>query len=455
MIYHQIKQQLLCISQSDARGFRWDEAVIHWAMTVQFYGGKLVIDTIRGKSTEGQGSHGHLPLNISDWNIFIPADSTLRSYLPYVNPYAGITDERVTCGFACDEIEIRKGLVYRNGGLIGLADFVPEKDVQDLRGKPISSIRAKLSSHVVQIFLTSTDGVTCLPLGFLPSCGMDGTRMTKLVKHWSKILRQNINAPVELLWGSTDGFKTNHDFVEKMKKESHTYLHFFDYIHILKNIRNTICNHYVKTPDCPDGFHMTDLVTLREIRNDIQKLLPKEPNPKDKMEMKNIEQLLKEDFLTVLGRETSPALKGLHKYFSHMSLFFKIFDDNDLKVELKKIYIAQVKLYFNNLQEYTNQYRLGNNLYFQIVTTLDYLLHLWTIVSPENVLTSCLGTNVCENFFSLVRRKVRYPSLWDYACYYARAKMEHIKLNADDNLNRIAKDILAKNTITNKICIIQ
>eukprot|EP00733_Pompholyxophrys_punicea_P000690 Pompholyxophrys_punicea_v1_NODE_233_length_2631_cov_11.916149.p1 type:complete len:493 gc:universal NODE_233_length_2631_cov_11.916149:347-1825(+) len=325
-----------------------------------------------------------------------------------------------------------------------MTEFIAEKDSQKLKHQPISVIRAKLATHVVQIFLTSTDGITCLPLGFLRSSGINGVKMAQLVKHWSNILSSNVNAPVELLWGSTDGFKSNHEFVEKMKKFDSRYLHFFDYVHILKNVRNTICNHFVKSPDCPDGFHMTDLVNLREQRQDIYRLLPKEPNPKDKMEMKNVEQLLTREFLDVLEKESSPSLKGLHVYLSHMALFFNIFDDNNLSWKCKQANILKVKDYFTNIQNYTKQFRLGNNLYFQIMTTLHSLETIWSFIGFENVMTSCLGTNVCENFFSLVRRKVRYPSLWDYGCYYARAKMEHVKLNADDNLNRSPKRHVSK-----------
>ena len=40
--------------QSDVRAFRWDPVIIHWAMTLQYHGGEMVIDAIRGKSTQGK-----------------------------------------------------------------------------------------------------------------------------------------------------------------------------------------------------------------------------------------------------------------------------------------------------------------------------------------------------------------------------------------------------------------
>jgi len=118
-LYKLIQQQLLCLDIGDSRGFRWDRDIILWAMTIQFHGGKLVIDRIRGKGNEGQGNHGHLEVDLNGWNLFIPANSTLRSYLPHVNCYQGIEDRVIadiksavksanrTGGISFDEIEIK------------------------------------------------------------------------------------------------------------------------------------------------------------------------------------------------------------------------------------------------------------------------------------------------------------------------------------------------------------
>ena len=45
------------------------------------------------------------------------------------------------------------------------------------------------------------------------------------------------------------------------------------------------------------------------------------------------------------------------------------------------------------------------------------------------LLTSALGTNIVENFFSQIRRKQRYFSLWEYSCIYNRAIHEIMKHN--------------------------
>lgn len=116
-------QQLLCLQAEDSRAFRWDEDIVLWALTLQYHGGKLVIDRIRGKANEGLGSHGHLEVDLRNWNLFLPSSSTLRSYFPHVDAYAGVSEETimeirsavaaksssrvVTGGISFDEMEIR------------------------------------------------------------------------------------------------------------------------------------------------------------------------------------------------------------------------------------------------------------------------------------------------------------------------------------------------------------
>jgi hypothetical protein len=39
--------------QDDARGFRWDPAIIHWAHSLRFARGQMVMDLLRGRSTQG------------------------------------------------------------------------------------------------------------------------------------------------------------------------------------------------------------------------------------------------------------------------------------------------------------------------------------------------------------------------------------------------------------------
>lgn len=94
--------------QGDARAFRWDPAVINWALSVDFYGGNTVIDCLRGKSTSSNiimlrllftrttelGKHGPLKLDMSEVGIFFPAKSTLRAYMPFIQVHDEIDDPK-------------------------------------------------------------------------------------------------------------------------------------------------------------------------------------------------------------------------------------------------------------------------------------------------------------------------------------------------------------------------
>jgi hypothetical protein len=306
----------------------------------------------------------------------------------------------------------------------------------------VGNARAEFATHIMQVFLTSTDGETCVPLGFVPTRTITGKEMFTCVKDWITVLSSS-DKPVQLIWGATDGFRSNHTFLKLMEqwvnKNKRTYYHFFDYVHVLKNLRNTILNHLVISPDCKNGFRMTDLLMLRDRDSKIRALLKQDPNPKDKMEMKNVEQLLQKEFLDELSKHQEPALKGLHNYLSMMRKFFLIFDDTEnLTLIQKNEYVYEVNKYFDELQKETIVFRLGTNLATQISVSLTSFIGLQARVTCP-ILTSSLGSNVCENFFSLVRQKVRYPSLWDYACYYARAKMEFVKRNLVDSVYSFSK----------------
>ncbi len=70
--------------------------MIHFAMTLRFFGGKKIIDILRGECTAGLKQHGHLSYDPSKVGILLPGNSTIRSYLDYSNPYAGIKKSTVT-----------------------------------------------------------------------------------------------------------------------------------------------------------------------------------------------------------------------------------------------------------------------------------------------------------------------------------------------------------------------
>ena len=238
-LYKLITQQLLCLAAGDCRAFRWDKDIVLWALTLQYHGGKLVIDRIRGKGSEGLGNHGHLEIDPKNWNLFLPANSTLRSYLPHVDCYQGVSvdlvtdikqaiasksvhdgDTEITAGISFDEMEIKSGLVYfkRTGQLIGTVDgILSEKNVGTLNW---IKLRSQLATHVFQLFITTTDGSACFPLGFFPSGALKGKRIFEIIKSIKEVFEDPATGrPISIKWTSSDGFSSNRAYLDLLKKK--------------------------------------------------------------------------------------------------------------------------------------------------------------------------------------------------------------------------------------------
>jgi hypothetical protein len=77
------------ILKGDARAFRWDERVIHWALSLQYSGGTKtlnLLNLLRG-DTSSSTTHGNLPIEVYDRGLFLPPQSTLLQNLPIVDSY--------------------------------------------------------------------------------------------------------------------------------------------------------------------------------------------------------------------------------------------------------------------------------------------------------------------------------------------------------------------------------
>eukprot|EP00733_Pompholyxophrys_punicea_P000511 Pompholyxophrys_punicea_v1_NODE_145_length_3208_cov_8.838884.p1 type:complete len:643 gc:universal NODE_145_length_3208_cov_8.838884:1974-46(-) len=251
---------------------------------------------------------------------------------------------------------------------------------------------------------------------------------------------------IQLLWGSTDAFATNVTFMKLMQKQKFPYFHFFDYVHVLKNMRNALLNVTIKTSDCPQGFSIEDITKLRSSSVKFQRLLPHDVNPKDKMDIDNVDQLIQPLFLSELQKETgkSEVYLGLYHYLLIMQKFFLIFDDNELPFVTKISFIPDILQYLSSMESFSEKNKMTPNLFFQIRTSLDSFAKLHDFLSQTGIMPSALGTNVNENFFSLVRSKIRFPSLWEYQCYYSRAVLEHIKRNSTDSVYHYKKKRIGK-----------
>lgn len=204
-----IKSQLECISKETfSGGYHFDSRIIAWAESIHYFGGKLTYDIIRGKGNEGKGSRGKISLSVDDWCLFLPGSSTLRAHLPVVNPYEGISEERIevisrlvleeceipSVGLIFDEMEIRHGLVYKksDGRLIGrVAGPWPEYNVENLDE---ATLQDSLATHVLQIFLVSTDSSVTVPLGYFPTRGVSHVWLTTTLQSLTEVSMTQIKA---------------------------------------------------------------------------------------------------------------------------------------------------------------------------------------------------------------------------------------------------------------------
>lgn len=438
-----LKQQLLCLSNENGRGFRWSKTIVHWALTLQFHGGKRIIEDLRGKASTGAGQHGELKIELKNWGIFLPANSTLRNFLPPVEVYEGVkrsTIENFKQAFpsgsprkvllSWDEIEIRYGLVWNPSTkeLIGkVSGPIPEKDAEKENWKNMNSM---LATHVVQYFLVSLDGAASIPIGFYPMTAVSGEKIFAIVDPILKLIEEG-EGPLEVTATASDAFSSNGKLLEMLAAKGRSVIHVFDPLHLLKNMRNNL----LKEPLAVGGtqFSMNTLddllkSTVKETRQGYMKLHPTSPFPKDQMDLAPIRTLLREPLIQKLRQDGGEAEKKFGEYIFHMRLFDLATTDNEMNNQKRFLDLEAVVSYFKTVSNLTA------GLTQQLSTTVSSLKKIWEISEKDHFpfRPSVLGTIVVENFFSTVRAKCRYPNLWEFAVFSRRAHFELIKDNASD-----------------------
>ena len=442
-----LKQQLNCLSSTSGRGFRWHKEVVQWALTLQFHGGKMLIDDLRGKAFNGQGSKGHLNVDVANWGIFLPANSTLRNYLPPVKVYSGLSSTKVENfkkafptssprkAFLCwDEIEIRAGLVWNPSTkeLLGRTKGpIAEKEVQT---QDWVDMMSQLATHALQFFLVSLDGTFSDPIGFFPTHGVQVELLMRIFDYLEATLRVDMgDKAISLCATISDAFVSNGKFMAEMKSKHPSVPHLFDALHNVKNLRNSINNGEVVKDKI--GFSLCTLDSLlthddQTIRQKFQALHPLSPFPKDTMDMAPIEALLKADLSRELRLHSDTAAKLLGEYLEQVRTFQECFSDNDMDHAERFQKLDSFLVYLSTV------IGLTDGLKGHLTVSVQGLKKMSTLCEESgcHFVPSIFGTIVVENFFSQVRRKVRYPSLWEYAVFSRRAEMELIKQNAQDYL---------------------
>jgi len=408
----------------------------------------MVINDLRGMANRGFGRSGHLPIDSKNWGIFLPSNSTLQGYTPPVKVYEGISEENLSWvleamkgsknklgGIVFDEMEIRKGLTFRNSTreIIGLAEgAVKEKEISSLQKE---DIKDRLATHILKAYFVSTDGKVSIPIGFLPMKGMNGKKAYSYLREAIEYLKR-AHDPIEIHWGSSDGIISHGELIKSMKKYGN-YNHVFDPLHLIKNLRNALLNCELSE----DGECWFSIHTLNELRDSSQQekrtlfrsLLPDCPIPKDQMDVSILKQLLEPQVHQNLEREGKEE-KALARFLKQAKNLYDGFTCNqDDPFRIQKL--EEALKYFKTIKQ------LSPALLDQIGISVNSFRHLSSLCNEKKITfkPSIFGTILVEKFFSQVRRKIRFPSLLEYSFYDRRAFMELVKQNCEDSSFQSAK----------------
>lgn len=154
--------------------------------------------------------------------------------------------------------------------------------------------------------------------------------------------------------------------------------------------------------------------------------------PSDKMELGPVKNLFK--VLSLLEKETEADCVVLHTFIKQMKSFHDLFELPQIAFADQIRMLAEVEEYFSSWSREPGwkESCITAELELQISTTLKSLQRIETSFGTTLSSISHLGTNVVENYFSIVWSKIRYPNFFEYAYTSVRAWIELTKAFATD-----------------------
>lgn len=158
-IYILIDQQISALLLNNIKSMKWKFEIIQWCTSAKFYGGKLTMKALKGKTSTENGA-----VNPNTVGLILPSDSTLKNYKLPLN--YGKLDEKVIDqiqemfnrsnipkigGLIFDEIEIQHGLEYQPQTAMvfgfGGVNFIAEKDIRNFT----ENMKDKIGHKVLQV----------------------------------------------------------------------------------------------------------------------------------------------------------------------------------------------------------------------------------------------------------------------------------------------------------------
>jgi hypothetical protein len=203
-----------------------------------------------------------------------------------------------------------------------------------------------------------------------------------------------------------------------------------DPYHVIKSIRNSGVGGNWRNQDCPSDFSMKDLLHYYFNSLFLQKMLcPKDIYPTDKQDMKSPKKLF--GIADHLKSMPSPELKAIGKILGFLAFFHGLWFDKENSTEQKLEKVGEFLNYLKTWKEGYPNHFITTPAYKAILVTLESLQKFCEFYKSKTGLTvdniSFLTTLMVENFFSIIRSKIRYPNYWQYVCLYRSAHNELLK----------------------------
>ena len=182
---------------------------------------------------------------------------------------------------------------------------------------------------------------------------------------------------------------------------------------------------------------MKNIYEKRKDANELHHIQIETLYPTDKMKLDPVKTLISDQVLKLLQSIPDDDIKEFTLYCEMLKKFYEAWNVNgNFATSIEKL--ETVYQYFSNwnTSKQKKEHFITEELFKMITISLNSLKTLRSrliiLFKKEPSLISILGTNIVENFFSTIRSKCRYPSLWDYSIVYNRAWIELVKQNAID-----------------------
>lgn len=283
-LYRDIYHNVMAASKRDLRGLRYSPEQIAYWQNMRFLGGSRMIDQLRGPINEGTGNKGgHLPNDASRVRRYVPTNSTLNAHSAPLELYPelaadaealsralAIKKTAAVGGISFDAISISRGYTYAEhvALLVGAKSSANRGPgairLSDIEKYTLDQLRDMVGSHVLQLFWTSLDGRASVPIGYIVTQGDDPGEIASAVSTAIDALSKH---GIQTVFTSSDGFIGCADFVRRMHEwaASHPtrpkdlpFVHVFDYVHVLKCLRNRLLN---------QGFALADgtIISMKDL----------------------------------------------------------------------------------------------------------------------------------------------------------------------------------------------